>query len=86
MYPRFWALICTCAGAQGPEMFTREWEQQTGRTFNRWGDIATIIGLLDSDRRNPPAHRRQHDIEAMLQRAIIDIDVTEAVEPGSGGG
>jgi aminoglycoside phosphotransferase (APT) family kinase protein len=63
-------------GLDTAEVFTREWEQHTGRTFNRWADIATIIGLLDSDRRNRPAHRRQHDIEAMLQRAINDIDGT----------
>ena len=56
------------------EVFTREWEQHTGRTFNRWADVATIIGLLDSDRRHPPAHGRQHDIEAMLQRAVNEID------------
>ena len=56
------------------EVFTREWEQHTGRTFYRWADVATIIGLLDSDRRHPPAHGRQHDIEAMLQRAVNEID------------
>ncbi len=56
------------------EVFTREWEQRSGRTFNRWADIATIIGLLDSGRRHPPARRRQFDIEAMLQRAVNEID------------
>ena len=40
---------------------------RNGRMFNRWADVATIIGMLDSDRRHPPAHGRQHDIEAMLQ-------------------
>jgi hypothetical protein len=55
------------------EVFTREWEQHNGRMFNRWADVATIIGMLDSDRRHPPAHGRQHDIEAMLQRAVNEI-------------
>lgn len=41
---------------------------QPGLTF------ATIIGLLDPDFRNPPAHRRQSDSQAMLQHAINDVD------------
>jgi len=56
------------------EVFTRQWEQHTGRTFNRWADIATIIGMLDPYRRNPPAHRQRYDIQAMLTRAVNDID------------
>jgi hypothetical protein len=56
------------------EVFTREWEQHTGRTFHRWADIATIIGLLDSQRRHPPAGRERYEIEATLERAINDID------------
>ena len=41
------------------EVFTREWERHTDRTFNRWADIATIIGLLDSQRRHPPPGRKR---------------------------
>jgi aminoglycoside phosphotransferase (APT) family kinase protein len=55
------------------EVFTREWERHTGRTFHHWADIATIIGLLDSQRRHPPASRERFAIEAMLQRAINEI-------------
>ncbi len=58
------------------EVFTREWERHTGRTFNRWADTAVIIGLLDSQRRHPPAKRERFDIETMLQRAIDEIDGT----------
>jgi aminoglycoside phosphotransferase (APT) family kinase protein len=61
-------------GLDTAEVFTREWEHTTGRTFHRWADIATIIGLLDSKRRNPPAERRRFDLEAMLQRAVNEID------------
>ena len=61
-------------GLETAELFTREWEHTTGREFHRWADIATIIGLLDSQRRNPPAHRRRFDIETMLQRAVNEID------------
>ncbi len=50
------------------------WEQRTGRTFHRWADIATVIGLLDTERRQPSAQRKRHDIETMLQRAVDEID------------
>ena len=61
-------------GLDTAEVLTREWEQHTGRTFNRWADIATIIGSLDPHRRNPPAHRQRCDIEAMLTGAVNEID------------
>lgn len=61
-------------GLDAAEVFTREWEQHTGRTFNRWADIATIIGLLDSERRHPSAQRKRFDIETMLQHAVNQID------------
>ena len=63
-------------GLEAAEVFRREWERHTGRTFHRWADIATIIGLLDSERRNPPAHHRRFDIETMLQRAVHAINGT----------
>ncbi len=56
------------------EVFTREWERHTGRAFNRWADIAVIIGLLDSQRRHSPPQRERLDIEMMLQRAVHEID------------
>jgi aminoglycoside phosphotransferase (APT) family kinase protein len=61
-------------GLDAAEVFTREWEQHTGRSFNRWADIATIIGLLDAERRHPSAQRQRFDIETMLQRAVNEID------------
>jgi len=62
------------AGLDAAAIFTRTWEQRTGRTFHRWADIATIIGLLDTERRQPPAERKRHDIETMLQQAVDEID------------
>lgn len=56
------------------EVFTREWERHTGRIFNRWADIAVIIGLLDSQRHNAPSQRERFDIETMLQRAVDEAD------------
>ena len=61
-------------GLETAELFTRVWAHATGRVFHRWADIATIIGLLDSQRRNPPAQRKRFDVEAMLQRAVNEID------------
>jgi aminoglycoside phosphotransferase (APT) family kinase protein len=61
-------------GLDAADIFTRIWEQRTGRTFHRWADIATIIGLLDTERRQPSAQRKRHDLETMLQRAITEID------------
>ena len=69
---------CRCnllqARSDATEVFTREWERHSGQTFNRWADIAAIIGLLDSQRRHPPAHRERFEIEAMLQLAVNEID------------
>ncbi|HZX56796.1 MAG TPA: hypothetical protein VFE86_19065 [Ilumatobacteraceae bacterium] len=61
-------------GFDTAEAFTREREQHSGRNLNGWADIATIIGLLDPHRRNPPAHRQRYDIEVMLTTAVNDID------------
>jgi aminoglycoside phosphotransferase (APT) family kinase protein len=55
------------------ERFRQQWEAISGHTFHPWADIATIIGLLDSHRRHPPAHRARHDIETMLERAVSDL-------------
>jgi aminoglycoside phosphotransferase (APT) family kinase protein len=60
-------------GLDAADIFTRIWEQRTGRTFHRWADIATIIGL-DSERRQPSPQRKRHDIETMLQQAVNEID------------
>ena len=61
-------------GLDAEDIFTRMWERHTGRTFHPWADIATIIGLLDVYRRHPPSARDRTDIEAMLDRAIHQID------------
>lgn len=61
-------------GLDTADVFIHEWEHHTGRAFNRWADIATIIGLLDSERRHPSAQRKRFDIETMLQRAVNEMD------------
>ena len=62
------------SGLHTAELFTSEWEDITGCVFDRWADIATIIGLLDSYRRHPPARAQQHAIETMLQHAVDAFD------------
>ena len=42
--------------------------------FHPWADIATIVELLDVYRRRSPSARDRIDIEAMLDRAIHQID------------
>jgi len=37
-------------------------------------DIATIVGFLDAERRQPSPQRKRHDIETMLQRAVNELD------------
>ncbi len=61
-------------GLNTADVFTQLWEQHTGRTFHRWADLATIIGLLDAERSHPSARRKRFDIEAMLQRAVDELD------------
>ena len=61
-------------GLDAADVFTQLWEQRTGRTFHRWADIATIIGLLDAELSHPSARRKRFDIEAMVQRAVDEID------------
>lgn len=55
------------------ERFRQEWEVLTGYTFHPSADISTIIGLLDSYRRYPPAQRVRRDIETVLERAVSDL-------------
>jgi hypothetical protein len=51
-------------GLNAADISARFWEQRTGRTFHRWADIVTIIGLLG------PGRRQRNDIGTMLQHAV----------------
>ena len=55
------------------ELFRHEWEAVSGQVFDPWGDIVTVIGLLDGYRKNRPGERARYDIEEMLDRALTDI-------------
>jgi hypothetical protein len=56
------------------DVFTRERERHTARSFHPWADIATIIGLLDPEPRHPPASMQRFAIESILQHAVNKID------------
>ena len=36
------------------DIFTRMWEEISGSTYDPWGDVATVIGMLDGLRDRPP--------------------------------
>ena len=57
-------------GLDTAELFTRRWEHITGHTFHRWADIATVIGLLDSDRRNTPDQRKPYAMHDVIHELI----------------
>jgi hypothetical protein len=60
------------------QVFTREREQRTGPAFHRWADIATTIGLLDSERSHPQAVRRRGDASACVNEMIVLIEIPGA--------
>ena len=46
------------------------WEQATGQPFDRWADIAAIIGVLDSLREQPPNASGRQELEDALALAV----------------
>jgi aminoglycoside phosphotransferase (APT) family kinase protein len=54
-------------------VFTRMWEDISGSTYDPWGDVATVIGMLDGLRSRPPNAAAQVAFEAVLARAVSDL-------------
>ena len=52
------------------DVYTRFAEDTTGRPFQRWADIATLIGMLDGLRSTPPRQAGRMGIERALGTAI----------------
>lgn len=52
------------------DAYTEVAEQATGRPFHRWGDIATLVGMLDGLRTRPPRPAGRAAIERALQHAV----------------
>ncbi len=56
-------------GVDAAEVFvTRGWQTDTGCSFHRWAEIATIIGFLDAERRQPSPQRKRHDLASWTPR------------------
>lgn len=49
------------------------WEQRSGRTFDPWADVMTLIGSLDGLRDTPPSTRAREEIDAMLTAAVHEL-------------
>lgn len=48
------------------------WEQATGQSYDRWSDIAAIIGVLDGLREQPPSSSARRALEDALARAVSE--------------
>ena len=48
------------------------WEMHTGRRFDPWAKVMSIIGVLDHLRDRPPGQRARYAIETALTQAIFD--------------
>jgi hypothetical protein len=55
------------------ERLGRIWEHRTGRTFDPWADIMTIIGSIDSLRDTPPNTRARNAIDHTLTAAVANL-------------
>jgi len=55
------------------DLLVRAWERITGDTYNSWGDIVAIIGVLDGLRENPPGPSAREALEHALAAAVSDV-------------
>jgi aminoglycoside phosphotransferase (APT) family kinase protein len=55
------------------DIFTRLWEEISGSTYDPWGDVATVIGMLDNLRDRPPRGAARASFEAALARALTEL-------------
>jgi len=51
------------------------WERYSGRTFHPWADVMSIIGTLDSLRRQPPGPAARAALETAVARAVNDLSL-----------
>ena len=55
------------------DLLVRAWEQIAGASYNPWGDIVAVIGVLDSLRVTPPSRSAREALEDALARAISNV-------------
>jgi len=58
-------------GTEVANKFTTLWEQASGRHYDPWADVSTIIGMLDVLRDEPPSVRI--GVEETLARAVAEL-------------
>jgi aminoglycoside phosphotransferase (APT) family kinase protein len=51
----------------------RTWESRTGKTFDPWADIVSIVGTLDAFRDRRRANNALHAMETVIAEAVSDI-------------
>jgi aminoglycoside phosphotransferase (APT) family kinase protein len=59
--------------AKLPEVLRVSWERRTGRTFDPWADVMSIIGALDHLRDAPPGRNGRETIDEMLSAAVAAL-------------
>lgn len=50
------------------------WEHRTGLVFDRWADLATVVGLLDGWRTQPPDAHIRPALDHLVVAAVAQID------------
>jgi aminoglycoside phosphotransferase (APT) family kinase protein len=56
-----------------PEVLRVSWERRTGRTFDPWADVMSIVGALDHLRDTPPGSNGRTTIDGMLSTAVAAL-------------
>jgi aminoglycoside phosphotransferase (APT) family kinase protein len=59
-------------GLDVADRFTKEWQTVSGRTYDPWADVVSIIGVLD-ELRDRPRKRHREAVEEALIRATDEI-------------
>ena len=55
------------------EELRRGWEQRSGKSYDPWADVMSIVGVLDSLRTPKSLSKRLSAIEDTLARAVADL-------------
>jgi aminoglycoside phosphotransferase (APT) family kinase protein len=55
------------------DVFTNMWQEVSGSTYDPWGDVATVIGMLDNLRDRPPGLDARVAFESLLARAMSEL-------------
>ena len=56
-----------------PELLRVTWERRSGRSFDPWADVMSVIGALDHLRDTPPASAARRTIDEILTAAVTEL-------------